>query len=45
MKALKHIRTYFLVCTFVFILQPLSGLAQENSEPSKPKLRALSYAT
>ena len=39
MKALKHIRTYLLVCTLVVILQPLSGFAQQNSDPSKPKLR------
>src|SRR4029434_7041986 len=39
MKALKDIRTYLLVCTLVVILQPLSGLAQQNSNPSKPKLQ------
>jgi hypothetical protein len=39
MKALKHIRTYLLVCTLVVNLQPLSGLAQQSSNPSKPKLQ------
>src|SRR4029453_10813805 len=38
MKALKDIRTYLFVGTFVVILQPLSGLAQQNSNPSEPKL-------
>jgi hypothetical protein len=38
-KALKDIRTYLLVCTLVVILQPLSGLAQQNFNPSKPKLQ------
>jgi hypothetical protein len=41
MKALKDIPTYLLVCTLVVILQPLSGLAQQNSDPSKPKLQHL----
>ena len=39
MNALKHIWTCLLVCTLVVILQPLSGLAQQNSDPSKPKLQ------
>jgi hypothetical protein len=39
MNVLKDIRTYLLVCTFVVILQPLSGLAQQSSNPSEPKLQ------
>ena len=34
MNALKHIATYLLVCGLVFILQPLPGLAQQNSDAS-----------
>ncbi|HTC95580.1 MAG TPA: hypothetical protein VK699_19210 [Terriglobales bacterium] len=32
MNALKHIRTYLLVCSLVVILQPLQGIAQQNSD-------------
>ena len=32
MRALKHIPTYLLVCSLVVTLQPLRGLAQQNSE-------------
>ncbi len=35
MNALKHIATYLLVCGLVFILQPLQGLAQQNSDASR----------
>jgi hypothetical protein len=32
MNALKHIRTFLLVCSLVALLQPLPGLAQQNSD-------------
>src|SRR5258708_19588788 len=32
---IKRIRTYLMVCSFVVLLQPLQGLAQQNSEASK----------
>jgi hypothetical protein len=35
MKAIKHFRPYFLVCSLVVILQPLQGLAQKK--PDAPK--------
>src|SRR6266851_5571968 len=35
MNALKHIRTYLLVCSLVAILQPLQGLAQQNLNAAK----------
>jgi hypothetical protein len=35
MKALKLIRTYLVLCNLVVILQPLQGLAQQNSDASK----------
>ena len=35
MNALKHIATYLLVCGSVVILQPLRGLAQQNSDASR----------
>lgn len=35
MNALKHIRTYFLLCGLVVILQPLQGLAQTSSGAAK----------
>jgi hypothetical protein len=31
----KRIHTYLLICSLIVILQPLSGLAQQNSEASK----------
>jgi len=34
-NALKHIATYLLVCGLVVILQPLRGLAQQNSDASR----------
>jgi len=34
MNALKHIRTYFLLCSAVAVLQPLHGLARQTSEAS-----------
>ena len=37
MNALKHIRTYLLVCSLVVVLQPLQGLAQQNSDAPKAK--------
>ena len=39
MNALKHIRTYLLVCSLVVIFQPLQGLAQQNSDASKTSLQ------
>jgi hypothetical protein len=35
MNALRHIRTFLLVCSLVAILQPVHGLAQQNSEAPK----------
>ena len=35
MKALKHIPTCLLVCSLVVTLQPLQGLAQQNSDATK----------
>jgi hypothetical protein len=35
MKALKHFRTCLLVCSLLVILQPLQGLAQQNSGAPK----------
>ena len=35
MNALKHIRTYLLVCSLVVVSQPLQGLAQQNSDAAK----------
>ncbi len=40
MNALKHIRTYLLVCSLVVILQPLQGLAQQNSDASRQAFNA-----
>lgn len=34
MNALQNMRTYLLACTVVAILQPLRGLAQQNSKAS-----------
>jgi hypothetical protein len=34
MNALKHIRTYFLLCSAVAVLQPLHGLARQTSDAS-----------
>ena len=33
MKALKHVRAYLLACSLLVILQPLRGLAPQNSNP------------
>jgi len=35
MNALKRLRTCLLVCSLVVVLQPLQGLAQQNSDASK----------
>jgi hypothetical protein len=35
MNALKHILTYLLVCNLVVVLQPLPGVAQQNSAPNQ----------
>jgi len=35
MNALKHIRTYLLVWSLVVVLQPLQGVAQQNSDAAK----------
>lgn len=37
MNAFKHIRVYLLVCSFVGPLQPVRGLAGQNSEASKTR--------
>jgi hypothetical protein len=37
MNALKHIRTYLLVCTMAVVLQPHHALAQQNSDAAKTK--------
>jgi len=34
MNTLKHIRTYFLLCSTIAVLQPLHGLAQQSSDAS-----------
>jgi hypothetical protein len=39
MNALKYIRTYLLVCSLVVVLQPLLGLAQQNSGGAKPSVQ------
>ena len=31
----KHIQTHLLICSLLAVFQPLSGIAQQNSEPSK----------
>jgi len=38
MNALKRSRPYLLMCTLVVVLQPLQGLAQQNSDASKTSL-------
>jgi len=42
MDALKHVRTYLLVCSLVVVLQPLHGLAQQNSAASGSSLQPTS---
>ncbi|HEX8178066.1 MAG TPA: hypothetical protein VF525_00845 [Pyrinomonadaceae bacterium] len=37
MNILKHIRTYFLLCSLIVVLQPVVGLAQSNAGASKTK--------
>jgi len=32
---IKHIRTYLIVCSLLVFLQPLRGIAQQNSETAK----------
>jgi hypothetical protein len=34
-NALKHLPAYLLVCSLVVVLQPLRGLAQQNSDASR----------
>jgi len=36
---IKHPRTYLLVCSLVVVLQPLQGLAQQNSDASGASLQ------
>jgi hypothetical protein len=38
-KALRHVPTYLLVCSLVVTLQPLRGLAQQNSDASRTSLQ------
>ena len=35
MNANKHLPTFFLLCTLFFLLQPISGLAQQTSDTAK----------
>lgn len=35
MNALKHFRTYLLVCSLIVLLQPLRGLAQQSANASR----------
>ena len=42
MAALKHVRTYLLVCSLVVVLLPLHGLAQQNSAASGSSLQPTS---
>jgi hypothetical protein len=42
MVALKHVRTYLLVCSLVVVLLPLHGLAQQNSDASGSSLQPTS---
>jgi hypothetical protein len=42
MAALKHVRMYLLVCSLVVVLQPLHGLAQQNSAASGSSLQPTS---
>jgi hypothetical protein len=39
MNALKHIWTSLLGCSLVVVLQPLQGLAQQNSDAAKTSAR------
>src|ERR1700682_1616236 len=39
MNALKHIRTYLMVCSLVAILQPLQVVTKQNSDASKMSVR------
>jgi hypothetical protein len=39
MNALKYIRTYLMLCSLVVVLQPLQGLAQENSDAAKTSVQ------
>ena len=42
MVALKHVRTYLLVCSLVVVLLPLHALAQQNSAASGSSLQPTS---
>ena len=42
MAALKHVRTYLLVCSLVVVLLPLHGLARQNSDASGSSLQPTS---
>src|SRR6266568_8358948 len=39
MNALKHLRTYLIVCGSVVILQPIQGIAQQNSDAAKTSVQ------
>src|SRR6478672_3095275 len=39
MDALKHVRTYLLVCSLGVFLQPVIGFAQTNSDASRAKVQ------
>ena len=36
---IKHFRAYLIVCSLVVVLQPLQGLAQENSDAAKTSVQ------
>jgi hypothetical protein len=36
---IKHIRAYLMVCSLVALLQPVQGLAQENSDAAKASVQ------
>lgn len=44
MNARKHIRPALLTCALVVVLQPLQGLAREDSDASKPESPAVPAA-
>jgi hypothetical protein len=39
MNALKHLRTFLLVCSLAVALQPIHGFAQSNSDASRTNLQ------
>jgi hypothetical protein len=41
MNAFQRIRTYLLACSLVVVMQPLQGLAQQNSHASRTKPQSI----